>query len=74
VIQRVDLSRFPRRFYPPCRLALTEGVLLDPVCPGKAMAGLIGLIWRKTFRHGQRVLLIHTWGAPALYAYREDLS
>ena len=51
-------------------LARLEGVLLDPVYTGKAMAGLIGLIRRGEFKPGQRVLFVHTGGAPALYAYQ----
>lgn len=50
-------------------LARLEGVLLDPVYTGKAMAGLIDLIGRGEFRRGQQVLFLHTGGAPALYAY-----
>jgi D-cysteine desulfhydrase len=55
-------------------LARTEGVLLDPVYTGKAMAGLIGLIGRGAFRRGERVLFVHTGGSPALYAYQPVLA
>lgn len=55
-------------------LARLEGVLLDPVYTGKAMAGLIGLIRRGDLAKGGRVLFIHTGGAPALYAYQDVLS
>ncbi|GAN00463.1 pyridoxal phosphate-dependent deaminase [alpha proteobacterium U9-1i] len=54
-------------------LARTEAVLLDPVYSGKAMAGLIGLTRRGVFKRGQRVLFVHTGGAPALYAYQDVL-
>lgn len=54
-------------------LARTEAVLLDPVYSGKAMAGLIGLTRRGVFKSGQRVLFVHTGGAPALYAYQDVL-
>jgi D-cysteine desulfhydrase len=54
-------------------LARLEGVLLDPVYTGKAMAGLIALIRRGVFSKRERVLFIHTGGAPALYAYQEVL-
>ncbi|AGA67753.1 pyridoxal phosphate-dependent enzyme, D-cysteine desulfhydrase family [Desulfitobacterium dichloroeliminans LMG P-21439] len=50
-------------------LARTEGILLDPVYTGKAMAGLIGLIRKGQFKKGENVLFIHTGGSPALYAY-----
>ena len=55
-------------------LASTEGVLLDPVYTGKAMAGLIGLIRRGHFKRGERVLFLHTGGSPALYAYQPVLA
>jgi D-cysteine desulfhydrase len=55
-------------------LASLEGVLLDPVYTGKAMAGLIGLARRGHFRKGERVLFVHTGGAPALYAYQPVLQ
>lgn len=54
-------------------LAASEGVLLDPVYSGKAMAGLIGLIERGTFKAGQRVCFVHTGGSPSLHAYARDL-
>jgi D-cysteine desulfhydrase len=54
-------------------LARLEGVLLDPVYTGKAMAGLIGLSRRGHFKDGERVLFVHTGGAPALFAYEEVL-
>jgi len=54
-------------------LARLEGVLLDPVYTGKAMAGLIGLVRRGHFRAGERVLFLHTGGSPALYAYQDLL-
>ena len=57
-------------------LARLEGLLLDPVYSGKAMAGLIDLVRRGVFEAGQSVVFIHTGGIPALFAYRgafEDL-
>ena len=55
-------------------LARLEGVLLDPVYTGKAMAGLIGLVRRGAFKKGENVLFLHTGGAPALYAYQKILE
>ena len=54
-------------------LARLEGILLDPVYTGKAMAGLIGLVRRGAFKKGERVLFVHTGGSPALYAYQSVL-
>jgi D-cysteine desulfhydrase len=55
-------------------LARIEGVLLDPVYTGKAMAGLIDLVRRGAFKKGENVLFLHTGGAPALYAYQKVLQ
>ena len=52
-------------------VARAEGVLLDPVYTGKAMAGLIDLIRKGVFRKGQTVVFIHTGGSPALYVHME---
>jgi D-cysteine desulfhydrase len=54
--------------------ARLEGVLLDPVYTGKAAAGLIGLVRRGDFARRQRVLFLHTGGAPVLHAYRDVLA
>jgi D-cysteine desulfhydrase len=54
-------------------LARHEGVLLDPVYTGKAMAGLIGLVRRGHFQPGENVLFLHTGGSPALFAYQDIL-
>ena len=51
-------------------LARLEGLLLDPVYSGKAMAGLIDLVRKRFFEDGQSVVFIHTGGIPALFAYR----
>jgi len=53
--------------------AQLEGILLDPVYTGKTAAGLIDLVQRGHFGRGERVLFLHTGGAPALYAYQETL-
>ena len=53
--------------------ARTEALLLDPVYSGKAAAGLIVLIQRGELGPDQRVLFLHTGGAPALFAYGTDV-
>ncbi len=55
-------------------LAATEGVLLDPVYTGKAMAGLLDLVREGHFATGSRVVFVHTGGSPGLYAYRDVLA
>ncbi|MBS1169795.1 MAG: putative Pyridoxal phosphate-dependent deaminase family protein [Burkholderiaceae bacterium] len=54
-------------------LARHEGILLDPVYTGRAMAGLIDLIRQKEFSPRDSVLFWHTGGGPALFAYAEAL-
>lgn len=53
------------------RFARAEGILLDPVYTGKTAAGLLGLVRAGRFTPEQRVLFVHTGGAPALYAYQD---
>jgi len=55
-------------------LARTEGVLLDPVYTGKAMAGLRGLVASERFRPEQTVVFWHTGGQPALFAHAAALQ
>lgn len=54
-------------------LAETEGILLDPVYTGKAMAGLIDLSKKGYFKKGQNVLFVHTGGTQALPVYQSYL-
>ena len=54
-------------------VARNEGILLDPVYTGKAMAGLLGLVRRGEIGADERVLFWHTGGTPALFAYTKGL-
>lgn len=47
--------------------AQTEGLLLDPVYTGKAMAAVIDHVHQGLIKPGTRVLFWHTGGAPALF-------
>lgn len=49
--------------------ARAEGILLDPVYTGKAMAGLIDLCQRGIIAQGSSLLFLHTGGSQALPAY-----
>jgi D-cysteine desulfhydrase len=51
--------------------ARLEGILLDPVYSGKAMAGLIGLIREGRLVRGQTIVFLHTGGAPSLSAFKD---
>jgi D-cysteine desulfhydrase len=54
-------------------LAQTEGILVDPVYTGRALAGLIDLIRKGAFDKNETVLFWHTGGTAALFAYVEEL-
>ncbi len=51
-------------------LASREGLLLDPVYSGKAMAGLIGLARAGRFQSHEKALFLHTGGTAGLFGYR----
>nr|WP_317199930.1 D-cysteine desulfhydrase family protein [uncultured Psychrobacter sp.] len=54
--------------------AQIEGILLDPVYTGRAMGGLIDMIRTDQIKASDSVLFWHTGGAPALFAYSDDLD
>lgn len=54
-------------------LARLEGILMDPVYTGKAMAGFVDLIRQGFFNKDENVLFVHTGGSPALYVYMEEV-
>jgi len=53
--------------------AVREGILLDPVYTGKAMAGLVDLVRKGYFRKNETIAFMHTGGAPGIFGYRLDL-
>ena len=55
-------------------VAQTEGIFLDPVYTGKAMAGLIDLIRKGQFTPKDTVVFVHTGGLPAVFAYHQELA
>ena len=55
-------------------MAQTEGVFLDPVYTAKTFAGLLGLLKEGCIQRGQKVVMIHTGGLPALFGYQEELE
>ncbi len=54
--------------------ARCEGLLVDPVYSGKALAGLIGLIKGGDLLPESNVVFVHTGGMPAAFAYRDLLA
>ena len=55
-------------------VARCEGVLLDPVYSGKAMAGLIATVRRGDLPADDPVVFVHTGGSAGLFAYRDALA
>lgn len=53
-------------------VAKLEGIFLDPVYNGKAMAGLIDLIKKKDFPKDSNILFLHSGGGPALFNYNKS--
>lgn len=53
--------------------ARLEGLLLDPVYTGKAMAGLIDMVRKEKFKESENIVFLMTGGTPALFPYREAL-
>jgi D-cysteine desulfhydrase family pyridoxal phosphate-dependent enzyme len=54
--------------------ALDEGIILDPVYTGKAIAGLIGHARDGILRSNDTVVFVHTGGSPALFAYNREVT
>jgi len=54
--------------------ARSEGLLLDPVYTGKALAGLSDLIHQGKFGKQDNVVFLHTGGSHALFGYRSTFD
>jgi L-cysteate sulfo-lyase len=54
--------------------ARTEGIVLDPVYTGRAMAGLIAAVREEDIRPGERTVLVHTGGLPGLFGHPAALA
>ncbi|TWT12562.1 D-cysteine desulfhydrase family protein [Reyranella sp. CPCC 100927] len=50
-----------------------DGLLVEPVYTGRAMAGLFARVREGRLPPGARVVFIHTGGLPALFGYATDL-
>lgn len=55
-------------------MARLEGILLDPVYTGKAMAGLFDLARKGILDPKRPVVFIHTGGTAALFAFEREFS
>ena len=54
-------------------VAIKEGVFLDPVYTGKAMAALIDLVKKGYFKKEDKIVFFHTGGTPALFPNKHHL-
>ena len=54
--------------------ACSEGLLLDPVYTGKAMAGLADLVRQGKFAGDENIVFLHTGGSQALFGYRSTFD
>ncbi len=55
-------------------VARTEGILLDPVYTGKAMAGMIAGILNGEIGGDETLVFLHTGGMPGLFAYPAEFT
>ncbi len=54
-------------------VAIKEGIFLDPVYTGKAMAALIDLVKKGYFKKEDKIVFFHTGGTPALFPNKHRL-
>src|SRR6478735_1103709 len=55
-------------------IATTEGIVLDPIYTGRALAGLIAAIDDGDITSGSTTVLMHTGGLPGLFGHPVTLS
>ena len=56
------------------RLAVLEGVFIDPVYTGKAFVALLDLVKKGHFKSTDRIVFLHTGGTPALFPNKASFS
>ncbi|MEM7535794.1 MAG: D-cysteine desulfhydrase family protein [Chloroflexota bacterium] len=56
------------------RMASTEGILLDPVYSGKVFSGLLAHVNEGRWPSDSTILMLHSGGTPALFAYHEVIE
>jgi len=54
-------------------MAQTEGILLDPVYSGKVASGFLAHYTAGRWPSGSQILLLHSGGTPALFAYHAEI-
>jgi D-cysteine desulfhydrase len=55
-------------------MAQTEGILMDPVYSGKVASGFLAHCAAQRWSPDQHILLLHSGGVPALFAYHEEIK
>jgi 1-aminocyclopropane-1-carboxylate deaminase/D-cysteine desulfhydrase-like pyridoxal-dependent ACC family enzyme len=51
------------------KMAMHEGILLDPVYTGKVFAGVLDLVGKSVLGDDEPIIFLHTGGLPALFAF-----
>ncbi|MET9384797.1 pyridoxal-phosphate dependent enzyme [Streptomyces sp. NPDC002928] len=54
--------------------ARTEGIILDPIYTGRAMAGLIAAVEDGSIRPGRTTVFVHTGGLPGLFGHQAAVA
>ncbi|GAY13006.1 pyridoxal phosphate-dependent deaminase, putative [Pseudonocardia sp. N23] len=54
--------------------ARTEGIVLDPVYTGRAMAGLVAAVADGTISPGVCTVFVHTGGLPGLFGHPQAMA
>jgi 1-aminocyclopropane-1-carboxylate deaminase/D-cysteine desulfhydrase-like pyridoxal-dependent ACC family enzyme len=54
--------------------ARTEGIVLDPIYTGRALAGLIAAVRDGDIAPGQRTIFLHSGGLPGLFGHPAALA
>jgi len=55
-------------------MARCEGILIDPIYTGRAMAGLIAAVREGEIQPGRRVVFLHTGGLPGLFGHEAAMA
>jgi D-cysteine desulfhydrase family pyridoxal phosphate-dependent enzyme len=55
-------------------MALKEGIFIDPIYTGKAVAALLDLIKKGTFKKKDNILFMHTGGTSALFPHKQGIK
>ncbi|MFF9127291.1 hypothetical protein ACF09J_29155 [Streptomyces sp. NPDC014889] len=54
--------------------ARTEGLVLDPVYTGRAMAGLVSAVQDGDIEPGEKTVFLHTGGLPGLFGHQDAIA